>query len=73
MIDVRQIRDNPEALRQAIRRRRVDPAKADVDRFLALDEQRRTLQQEIDGLNTVKKELAQLGRTDPEAARARGQ
>ena len=73
MIDVRQIRENPEALRQAIIRRRVDPAKADVDRFLALDEQRRTLQQQIDGLNSQKKELAQLGRTDPEAARARGQ
>ena len=73
MIDVRQIRENPDALRQAISRRRVDPAKADVDRFLTLDEQRRTLQQEIDGLNTQKKELAHLGRTDPEAARARGQ
>mgnify|MGYP006158945923 FL=1 len=73
MIDVRQIRENPETLRQAILRRKVDPAKADVDLFLQLDEQRRTLQQEIDGLNTQKKELAQLGRTDPDAARARGQ
>ena len=73
MIDVRQIRENPDALRQAISRRGVDPAKADVDHFLALDEERRTLQQEIDGLNAQKKELAQLGRTDPDAARARGQ
>jgi seryl-tRNA synthetase len=73
MIDVRQIRDNPDALRQAITRRRVDPVKADVARFLALDEQRRKMQQEIDGLNAQKKELAQLGRKDPEAARARGQ
>jgi len=73
MIDVRQIRENPEALRQAILRRRVDPAKADVDAWLELDGQRRTVQQEIDGLNSQKKELAQLGRTDPDAARARGQ
>ena len=73
MIDVRQIREHPDALRLAVARRRVDPAKADVDRFLELDAQRRALQQEIDGLNTQKKELAQLGRTDPDAARARGQ
>lgn len=73
MIDVRQIRDNPDALRQAIAKRGVDPAKADVDRFLELDEQRRDLQQQIDGLNAQKKELAQLGRTDPDAARQKGQ
>ena len=73
MIDVRQIRENPEALRRAVALRGVDPALADVDRFLELDEERRALQQEIDGLNTQKKELAQLGRTDPDAARQKGQ
>jgi seryl-tRNA synthetase len=73
MIDVRQIRENPDALRQAIALRKVDPALADVDRFLDLDEQRRSLQQEIDGLNTQKKELAQLGKSDPDAARTKGQ
>ena len=73
MIDVKQIRQNPDSLRQAIARRGVDPKLADVDRFLELDAQRRDLQQEIDGLNGQKKELAQLGRTDPEAARNKGQ
>ncbi len=73
MIDVKQIRANPEALREAIRRRKVDPHLADVDRWLELDGQRRKLQVEVDGVNGEKKKLARLGKIDPEAARARGQ
>jgi seryl-tRNA synthetase len=73
MLDVRAIRANPEALREAIRRRKVDPARADLDRWLALDEQRRQLQARLDELNAEKNKLAQLGRQNPEAARARGQ
>ena len=73
MIDARKARDNIDALRQAIVERKVDAAEADVDRWLELDGQRRKLQQEIDGLNSQKKELAQLGRTDPDAARQQGQ
>jgi seryl-tRNA synthetase len=73
MIDPRQIRENPERLKQIVRLRKVDPAKADVDRWLALDERRRALQFEIDGLNGERKRLADLGRSDPEAARALGQ
>ena len=60
-------------MRRAIALRRVDPARADMDRFLEIDAQRRSLQQEIDGLNSQKKELARLGRTDPGAARRKGQ
>ena len=73
MIDVKEVRKDPDALRQAIRLRKVDPQKADVDRWIELDEKRRQLQQQIDGLNSKKKELAQLGRTDPDAARQQGQ
>ena len=73
MIDVRTIRRDPDSLRRAIRLRRVDPDKADVDRWLALDGERRRLQGEIDELNGEKKQLARLGRTDPEAARSKGQ
>jgi seryl-tRNA synthetase len=73
MIDVKLLRTDPEAMRRAIRLRRVDPQKADLDRWLQLDERRRQLQGEIDGLNTAKKELSRLGRTDPEAARQQGQ
>ena len=73
MIDVRRLRAEPDAMRRAIALRRVDPARADVDRFLDIDGQRRALQQQIDGLNSQKKELARLGRTDPQAARRKGQ
>lgn len=73
MIDVRTLRADPEAMREAIQQRRVDPRRADLDRWLELDEKRRRLQAEIDGLNGAKKELARLGKTDPEAARQRGQ
>ena len=73
MIDVKTIRANPDALRQAVRLRRVDPQKADVDRWLELDEKRRRLQGEIDALNGEKKQLARLGKEDPQAARQKGQ
>ena len=52
MIDVRRLRAEPDAMRRAIALRRVDPARADVDRFLEIDAQRRALLQEIDGLNS---------------------
>ncbi len=73
MLDVREIRAHPERMREAIRRRRVDPRRADLDRWLALDEERRQIQAAIDELNAEKNQLARLGRTDPEAARAKGQ
>ncbi|HZO31182.1 MAG TPA: serine--tRNA ligase [Chloroflexota bacterium] len=73
MLEVREIRANPDRLRETIRLRRVDPAKADVDRWLVLDEQRRRVQSDLDTVNAEKKQLASLGRTDPDAARQRGQ
>ncbi|MBI2504026.1 MAG: serine--tRNA ligase [Candidatus Latescibacteria bacterium] len=73
MIDVKLLRSDPEAMRQAIRLRRVDPQKADLDCWLQLDERRRQLQTSIDSHNAAKKELSRLGRTDPEAARQQGQ
>ena len=73
MLEARQIRANPDRLREAIRLRGVDPAKADVARWLLLDEQRRRLQTGLDAVNAEKKQLAGLGRTDPDAARRRGQ
>jgi seryl-tRNA synthetase len=73
VLDVRKIRANPEALREAIRVRRVDPAKANLDRWLELDDQRRRAQGALDELNAEKNKIAQLGKTDPNAARAKGQ
>ena len=37
MIDPKAVRAHPDAMREAIRVRKVDPAKANVDRWLALD------------------------------------
>ena len=73
MIDPRLVRQDPDRLKQIVRLRKVDPSKADVDRWLALDERRRALQQETDALNAEKKQVAGLGKSDPDAARARGQ
>jgi seryl-tRNA synthetase len=73
MLDPRTIRANPERLKEIVRLRKVDPAKADVDRWLALDERRRALQTEIDAVNVEKKQVAGLGRSDPDAARQKGQ
>ncbi|MGE0686234.1 MAG: serine--tRNA ligase [Dehalococcoidia bacterium] len=73
MIDPRQARANPDRLKEIVRLRKVDPAKADVDRWLQLDERRRALQTEIDNLNAEKKKIADLGRSDPNAARTLGQ
>src|SRR5687768_13705185 len=73
MIEVREVRANPERMREAIRKRRVDPKKADLDRWLELDGQLRDLRQRLEALNAEKNKLAQIGRTDPNAARARGQ
>ena len=72
MIDPKAVRAYPDAMREAIRVRKVDPAKANVDRWLALDAARQKLQRDIDALNSEKKQLARLGRTDPDAARAKG-
>jgi len=55
-------------MREAIRLRRVDPSKANLDRWLELDEQRRHIQVAIEELNAEKNKLSQLGRADPAAA-----
>ncbi len=72
MIDAKKARADFEALRESLRLRKVDPQDANVDRWLDLDERRRELQGKIDALNSEKKELAKLGRENPDAARAKG-
>ena len=73
MIDPKQVRSNPDRLKEIVRLRKVDPANADVDRWLGLDTQRRALQAEVDRLNAEKKKTAMLGKSDPTAARRQGQ
>jgi seryl-tRNA synthetase len=73
MIDVKEIRANPERMRGAIHLRKVDPTRADLDRWLELDEQKRHLQGVLEEMNADKNRLAQLGKADPDAARRKGQ
>jgi seryl-tRNA synthetase len=55
VLDLRFVRENPEAVRENCRRRKAD---VDVDRLIALDEERRALQTELDGLRQRRNELA---------------
>jgi seryl-tRNA synthetase len=72
MIDVRRLRAHPDEMRAAIRKRHVDPQKADLDRWLHLDTERRRLEMERESINAERNTLGQLGRTDPATARERG-
>ena len=72
MLDPKAVRQNPERLKEILHLRKVDPARADVDRWLGLDRQKRELQAEIDTLNSEKKKIAALGKADPDAARREG-
>lgn len=68
MLDQRFIRENPNLVRQAILEKN---EKVDIDAILALDEQRRTLLNEVETLkqrrNTVSEEIAQMKRKGEDA------
>jgi seryl-tRNA synthetase len=61
MIDLKDVRENPDRYREAARLKRID---VDIDRLLALDEQRRTLdakrQQLTAEKNAIGKQIGQL-------------
>jgi seryl-tRNA synthetase len=48
MLDLNLIREQPDKVRTAMRKRQMD--ESTVDRVLALDEQRRELLQQVEGL-----------------------
>ena len=73
MLDLKDIRANIDDLRRVVRLRRVDPRRADVDRWLELDAERRRLIAQLEDFNAEKKAIASLGKTDPIAAREKGQ
>ena len=62
MLDINLIRENPDLVREALRKRQLDPTP--VDKVLELDEQRRSLIQQVEGLkaerNTVSKEIGKM-------------
>lgn len=71
MLDINLIREQPDLVRKAMQARQMDPAP--VDRLLELDEQRRQLIQEVEGLkaerNAGSKEVGRL--KDPAERQAR--
>jgi seryl-tRNA synthetase len=71
MLDLNLIREQPEIVRKALQDRQMDAEP--VDQILALDEQRRALIQEVEGLkaerNTVSKEIGRM--KDPQERQAK--
>ena len=57
MLDIRYIRQNPDKIREAAARKRF---KFDVDALIALDDRRRQLQQELDGLRHEQKKAGEM-------------
>ncbi|MGW8225283.1 MAG: serine--tRNA ligase [Anaerolineales bacterium] len=62
MLDINLIREHPDQVREALRKRQMPPDP--VDQVLDLDEQRRVLIQQVEGLkaerNTVSKEISRM-------------
>ena len=71
MLDPKLYRDNPEKVREGLRRR---GASFDLDGLLALDQEKRALGTELDGLkaerNAASESIAQLKRAGKDAAEA---
>ncbi len=72
MLDLRTVRENPEAVRNALTRRHQTDLLAEVDRLLALDTSWRETTVRRDGLrneqNTVSKEIGRLKREKQDAS-----
>ena len=62
MLDINLIRENPDMVREALRKRHEDPGP--VDQVLKLDEERRAIIQQVESLkaerNTVSKEISKM-------------
>lgn len=61
MIDIEQIRNNPEAFKQAIATKRIN---LDLDRLLLVDEERRLLSKEVNLLREQRNRITDLVTTD---------
>lgn len=67
MLDIQVIREKPEEVRAALRRRGIDPP---IDRILELDSQRRGLLTEVEGLKAERNRASkEIGKTREEAER----
>ncbi|MBP5460247.1 MAG: serine--tRNA ligase, partial [Clostridia bacterium] len=71
MLDIRVIRENPERVKEAVRSRNGD-LDAQIDELLAIDQERRALQQKNDSLkqlqNAASKEIPQLKKAGGDAS-----
>ncbi len=71
MLDIRLIRENPDVVREALKKRQSDAAV--VDDLIRLDERRRTILNEVEALkaerNTVSKEIGKM--KDPDERQAK--
>ena len=54
MLDIKVIRENPEAIKQAAEKKKIT---CDVDKLCAVDDRRKTLQQELDSLRSQSNEV----------------
>jgi seryl-tRNA synthetase len=72
MLDLHFVRENPDAVREAIRKKRENESKADVSKVLAADERRRALIQKTEVLkrerNSASEEIGKLKREGKDAA-----
>lgn len=59
MLDIKFIRENTDKVKQNILNRKVDPARADVDKLLLLDTRKTQLEKEIDKLREGRNKLAE--------------
>jgi seryl-tRNA synthetase len=72
MIDPKFVRENPTKIKEILSNGRGDSSKVDVDKWLELDKERKDLSFEREQLNQERNMIAQLGKSDPDAARAKG-
>ena len=59
MLDIKLVREHPEEVKQNILNRRVDPAKADVDKLLLLDARKNKLTIEVENLRAARNVFAE--------------
>lgn len=72
MIDPNLIRSEPDKIKKIINAGRGSSEKANIDKWLELDAEKRSLIQEKEKLNQERNSIAALGKTNPDEAREKG-
>lgn len=67
MLDIKLIRENPEKVKENIKNRQLNGPQFNVDDFLRVDEKRRSVMMEVEGLRGLKNKLSDFtGKPSPE-------